>query len=108
VHAQASGEIRGAALGVLACCTRRLAYPSASFALTEPRMELPPGPVSAMTEHQRHAERMLDSLYYRIADATGREADEVRADFRASRVLSVAEAIGYGLLHDRLTRGPGA
>jgi len=101
VHAQASGEIRGAALGVLAACPRRLAYPNAAFALAEPRLEIG-GTVTAVTERQRQAERMLDSLYYRIAEATGREADEIRADARNGRTLTTAEAIGYGLIHDRV------
>ena len=100
VHAHASGEIRGAALGVLAACQRRLAYPNASFALSEPRLEFG-GTVTAVTERQRQTERMVDSLYYRIADATGREADEIRDDSRRGRTLSTAEAIGYGLIHSR-------
>jgi ATP-dependent Clp protease, protease subunit len=100
VHAHASGEIRGAALGVLAACERRLAYPNASFALSEPRLEFG-GTVTAVTERQRQTERMVDSLYYRIAEATGREADEVREDSRHGRTLTTAEAIGYGLIHSR-------
>ena len=101
VHAHASGEIRGAALGVLAACPRRLAYPNASFALSEPKLELG-GTVTAVTERQQQAERMLDSLYYRIAEATGRDADEVREDARRGRTFTTAEAIGYGLIHDRI------
>jgi ATP-dependent Clp protease, protease subunit len=105
VHAQASGELRGAAVGIIAACSRRLGYPNAVFALTEPRMEIG-GTVAAVSERRQQAERMLDSLYYRIAEATGREADEVRGDFRRARTLTVAEAIGYGLLHDRVSRPP--
>jgi ATP-dependent Clp protease, protease subunit len=101
VHAHASGEIHGAALGVLAACQRRLAYPNASFAFAEPRLEFG-GTVTAVTERQRHTERMVDSLYYRIAEATGRDADEVREDARRSRTLTTAEAIGYGLIHFRV------
>jgi ATP-dependent Clp protease, protease subunit len=101
VHAQAGGEISGAALGVLATCPRRLAYPNASFVLSEPRLEFG-GTVTAVTERQQQAERMLDSLYYRIAEATGREADEIRDDARRSRTLTTAEAIGYGLIHGRV------
>jgi ATP-dependent Clp protease protease subunit len=100
VHAYASGETHGAALGVLAACPRRLAYPNASFAMSEPRLEFG-GTVTAVTERQRQSERMVDSLYYRIAEATGREADEVREDSRRGRTLSTAEAIGYGLIHSR-------
>jgi ATP-dependent Clp protease protease subunit len=101
VHAHAGGETHGAALGVLAACPRRLAYPNASFAFAEPRLEFG-GTVTAVTERQRHAERMLDSLYYRIAEATGREADEIREDARRGRTLTTAEAIGYGLIQDRV------
>jgi ATP-dependent Clp protease protease subunit len=103
VTGQVSGEIRGAATGLLAACQRRLAYPSAVVALTEPRMELG-GTVRAVTERQQQAERMLDSLYYRLAEMTGRPADELREDFRRGRTLTVAEAIGYGFLDDRVTR----
>jgi len=101
VQAQAGGEVRGAALGMLAACPRRLAYPNALFAFAEPRLDIA-GTVTALTERQRHAQRMLDSLYYRIAEATGREPDEIREDFRQTRTLAAAEAIGYGLIHDRL------
>ena len=104
VHARVSGELRGPAIGVLAACSRRLAYPNASFAFTEPRLELG-GTVTTVTQRRQQAERMLDSLYYRIAEAAGREAEEVREDFRRGRTLTVAEAIGYCILHDRVARG---
>jgi ATP-dependent Clp protease protease subunit len=102
VHAQAGGEVRGAALGLLASCPRRLAYPNASFALAEPRLQFD-GTVTAVTERQQQAERMLDSLYYRISEATGREVDEIRDDARRGRTLTTAEAIGYGLIHGRVS-----
>jgi ATP-dependent protease ClpP protease subunit len=47
---------------------------------------------------------MTDSLYYRIAEATGQDAESVREDARRGRVFTVAEAIGYGLIHDRVAR----
>jgi ATP-dependent protease ClpP protease subunit len=40
VQAFASGETGGPALSVLASCPRRLAYPNASFTLSEPRLRL--------------------------------------------------------------------
>jgi ATP-dependent protease ClpP protease subunit/transcriptional regulator with XRE-family HTH domain len=104
VHARVSGELRGPAIVMLAACSRRLAYPNASLAFAEPRMEFG-GTATVVTERRQQAERMLDSLYYRIADAAGREADQVREDFRRGRTLTVAEAIGYGLLDDRVARG---
>jgi ATP-dependent Clp protease protease subunit len=100
VQAFASGETGGPALGVLASCPRRLAYPNASFTLSEPRMRFG-GTVTAVTAHEQQANRMTDSLFYRIAEATGRDAEDIREDARRCRVLTVAEAIGYGLIHDR-------
>ena len=47
---------------------------------------------------------MVDSLFYRLAEATGRDAEDIREDARHGRVLTVAEAIGYGLVHDRVAR----
>jgi ATP-dependent protease ClpP protease subunit len=60
--------------------------------------------VTAVTAREEQARRMTDSLYYRIAEAAGREADEVREDARRGRTLTVAEALGYGLIHDRVTK----
>ena len=103
VQAFVSGEIGGPALGVLASCPRRLAYPNASFTLSEPRLRFS-GTATAVTAHEQQARRMVDSLVYRIAEATGRDADDIREDARRGRVLTVAEAIGYGLIHDRAAK----
>jgi ATP-dependent Clp protease, protease subunit len=103
VRAFASGETGGPALGVLASCPRRLAYPNASFTLSEPRLRFG-GTVTAVSAREQQARRMTDSLYYRIAEATGRDAEDIRADARRGRVLTVAEAIGYGLIHERAAK----
>ncbi len=105
IHAFASGETGGAALGLLASCPRRLAYPNASFTLSEPRLRFG-GTVSAVSGYEQQARRMTDSLFFRIAEAAGRDAEDVREDARQGRVFTVAEAIGYGLIHDRATRRP--
>jgi ATP-dependent Clp protease protease subunit len=105
VHAFASGETGGPALGVLASCPRRLAYPNASFTLSEPRLRFT-GTATAVSAHEQQASRMVDSLFYRLAEATGRDAEEIREDARQGRVLTVAEAIGYGLVHERAVRRP--
>jgi ATP-dependent Clp protease protease subunit len=103
VQAFASGETGGPALGVLASCPRRLAYPNASFTLSEPRLRFA-GTATAVSAHEQQASRMVDSLFYRLAEATGRDAEGIREDARRGRVLTVAEAIGYGLVHDRAAR----
>jgi hypothetical protein len=41
---------------------------------------------------------MLDTLYYRLAEVTGREVDEIREDARGLRSLTTAQAIGYGVI----------
>jgi ATP-dependent Clp protease protease subunit len=105
VQAYASGETAGPALGVLASCPRRLAYPNASFTLSEPRMRFS-GTAAAVTAHEQQARRMVDTLFYRLAEATGRDAEEISEDARHGRILTVAEAIGYGLIHERATRRP--
>lgn len=103
VHAYASGETAGAALGVLASCPRRDAYPNATFTLAEPRLQFG-GTVTAVAAREQQARRMADSLYYRLAESTGREADEIREDARRGRNFTIAEAIGYGLIHERITK----
>ena len=105
-HAFASGETGGAALGLLASCPRRLAYPNASFTLSQPRVRFAAGTVTAVSSYEQQASRMIDSLFYRIAEAAGRPAEDVREDARRGLVLTAAEAIGYGLIHDRATRRP--
>jgi ATP-dependent protease ClpP protease subunit len=57
-----------------------------------------------VTAREQQARRMTDSLFYRIAEATGRDAEDIREDARRGRVLTVAEAIGYGLIHERAAR----
>jgi ATP-dependent Clp protease, protease subunit len=103
VQAFAGGDTGGPALGVLASCPRRLAYPNASFTLSEPRMRFA-GTATAVSAREQQVSRMADSLYYRIAEATGRDAEGIREDARHGRVLTVAEAIGYGLVHDRVAK----
>jgi len=60
--------------------------------------------VTAVTAREQQARRMVDSLFYRIAEATGRTADEVLQDARRGRTLTTAEAIGYGLIHERAAK----
>ncbi len=102
VHACVSGEINGPALGVLASCPRRSGYPNATFVLTEPRLHFG-GTVTALTAREQQMTRMLDTLYFRLADITGREVDEIREDARRGRTLTTGQAIGYGLIQRQET-----
>ncbi len=102
VHGCVSGEISGPALGVLACCTRRTGYPNASFTISEPRLEFG-GTASAVSAREQQVCRMLDTLYFRLAEVTGREVDQIREDARRGRCLTTAQAIGYGLIQGQET-----
>ena len=104
VHACVSGEINGPALGVLASCPRRSGYPNATFVLTEPRLHFG-GTVTAVTAREQQMTRMLDTLYFRLAEVTGREVDEIREDARRGRTLTTGQAIGYGLIQSQETGG---
>ena len=107
VHGYVSGEISGPALGVLVSCPRRTGYPNATFTLAEPRLEFG-GTVTAVTARQQQVTRMLDTLYYKLAEVTGREAGQIRVDSRRRRSLTTAQAIGYGLIQAQETAsGPG-
>jgi len=102
VSAYAGGRIQGPALGVLAASRHRWAYPNALFVLSEPQVSFD-GTVSAVAAREEQARVMLDELLARIAEVTGRELDEVRADARRDRLFSVAEAIAYGLVEGQAT-----
>jgi ATP-dependent Clp protease protease subunit len=102
VHGCVSGEISGPALGVLASCARRTGYPNAIFIFAEPRLELG-GTVTAVTAREQQMTRMLDTLYFRLAEVTGREVDQLREDARRGRSLTTAQAIGYGLIQAQET-----
>jgi ATP-dependent Clp protease, protease subunit len=103
VRAYAGGLLGGPALGVLAAATERRAYPNAVFMLSEPRLGFE-GSATSLSSQEEQVRTMLDALYLRLADVTGREVDEIRADARRGRYLTVDDAIGYGLIQE--TAGP--
>ncbi|MGD0607225.1 MAG: ATP-dependent Clp protease proteolytic subunit [Streptosporangiaceae bacterium] len=102
VHACVSGEISGPGLGVLASCPRRSGYPNAIFVLIEPKLTYH-GTVTAVTAQEQQLTRMVDTLYFRLAEVTGREVDQIRDDARRGRSLTTAQAIGYGLIQTQET-----
>jgi ATP-dependent Clp protease protease subunit len=97
VRACAGGQVSGPALGVIAAAAERRAYPNAVFLLSEPRLGFE-GSATSLSSREKQVRVMLDSLYQRLAEVTGREVDEIRADARRGRYLTVPEAISYGLI----------
>lgn len=104
VRARAGGRISGPALGVLAVCDDRRAYPNAVFALAEPRLDFD-GRASELAAREEQLRTTLDTLYHRLADVTGREVDQIRADARQERLLTVDQAVEYGLIQGRAQAG---
>jgi len=102
VTACAGGRIEGPALGILAACRHRQAYPNALFVLAEPQVSFD-GTVTALASREEQARVMLGELFGRIAEVTGRDVDQVRADARRERLFNVAEAIEYGFVEGRAT-----
>jgi ATP-dependent Clp protease, protease subunit len=104
VHARAGGQVSGPALGVLAVAPQRRAYPNAVFLLSEPQLGFE-GSATSLSSHEDQVRVMMDALYLRLAEVTGREVDEIRADARRGRYLTVDEAIGYGLIQGPASAG---
>jgi ATP-dependent Clp protease protease subunit len=100
VTGYAGGRIEGPALGILAACRHRRAYPNALFVLSEPRVSFD-GTVTALASREEQARIMLGDLFGRIAEVTGRDVDQVRADARRDKLFGVAEAIAYGLVESQ-------
>ena len=97
-----AGQLSGAALGVLAACPHRLAYPSAVLALAEPKLSLD-GTATEVSAQEEQVRAMLDSLYLRLAEVTGQEVDRIREDARQGRFFAVPDAVSYGLIEGAAT-----
>jgi ATP-dependent Clp protease, protease subunit len=98
VRAYAGGQVAGPAVGILAAASERRAYPNTVFMLSEPRLGFE-GSATSLSSREQQVRAMLDALYLRLASVTGREVDEIRADARRGRYLTVDDATGYGLIH---------
>jgi ATP-dependent protease ClpP protease subunit len=74
--------------------------------MSEPRVSFD-GPVTVVAAQEEQVRVMLAELYARIAEVTGHEVDEIRDDARRGRLLTVDQAIGYGLIEGLAeARGP--
>ncbi|WP_084962465.1 ClpP family protease [Thermoactinospora rubra] len=97
VDALVTGRLGGPPVALLAATTRRRSAPNAIFRLGEPRLTAA-GTADDVLAQQEQSRRMLDTIYFRLADLTGREVDELRDDAVKGRTLSAAEAVAYGLV----------
>jgi ATP-dependent Clp protease protease subunit len=100
VSAYVGGRLRGPALGLLALVRHRFAYPSALFVLSEPRMHFD-GTAASVASQEEQIRLMLGELLSRLAAVTGRDVEQIRSDFERQRLLTVNDAIDYGLIEGR-------
>jgi ATP-dependent Clp protease protease subunit len=98
VRGRVSGQLRGLpALGLLAACGDRRVYPNAVLVLAEPWADFG-GTVTELTAREEQLRAMADAVYLRLAEVTGREVDDIRADAGRRRLLTAEQAISYGLV----------
>jgi ATP-dependent Clp protease, protease subunit len=100
VSAYVAGHIRGPAVGLLALADHRYGYPTAVFVLSEPRLQFD-GTVAEVTAREQQARHMIGELAARLAAVAGRDVEQIRADLEHQRMLTVDEAIDYGLIEGR-------
>jgi ATP-dependent Clp protease protease subunit len=104
VHATAVGEVSGAALGVFCAAAQRTAFAHARFRLAEPKVSSPGGTADQVVAEAGRYLRDLEDLILRISEATGQTRSRVEDDLQASRVLTAAEAVDYGLVESIVKR----
>ncbi|GAA4210274.1 ATP-dependent Clp protease proteolytic subunit [Actinocatenispora rupis] len=102
VRAVALGTVGGAALGVYAAATERVAYPHARFVVSEPRVDRLAGTADQVTLAAGAHLRLLEDLAVRLAERTGRTRAQIERELSDRHEMSATEAVEYGLV-ERLT-----
>lgn len=103
VHAIATAEVSGSAIGIFAAAKRRLAFPHARFRLTEPKVDRVAGTADEVTAAAGRYLRALEDLVLRIVAASGQPRSRVEDDLAAGRILRAEEAVEYGLVEEIAT-----
>ena len=97
IRIRGQGLVAGPAIGVLAASDQRSASAHTTFRLSLPAVTLSgtPDQIAAQSEEHR---RLLWRFHARLAQATGRAAEDVADDMRRARSLDTREALDYGLI----------
>jgi ATP-dependent Clp protease, protease subunit len=98
VHAIATAEVGGAAVGVYAAAGRRVAFPHARFRLAEPKVTGIAGTADEVAAAAGRHLQALEDLVLRIAAACNQPRSRVEDDLAAGRLLSAEQAKEYGLV----------
>jgi len=97
VRVQCQGHVGGAAIGVAATAGHRTATPHTTFRLAAPAMQFS-GTPEQIAEHAARHRALLWRFQVRLANATGRPAEDVADDMRRGRYLDALEALDYRLI----------
>jgi ATP-dependent Clp protease protease subunit len=93
------GQVGGPAIGVVAAVDRRAAAPHTRFRLEQPTSQFSGTPEQIRTQSQQQ-QALLWRWYARLAQVTGRPAEEIAEDVRRGRSLDAREALEYGLIDE--------
>jgi len=98
VRAHCRGQVGGLAIGVVAAADERVASPHARFRLDQPTAQFS-GTPDHVALHSQQQKELLWRFQARLAEATGRPAEEIADDdMRRGRYLDAREALEYGLI----------
>ena len=99
VRIHGRGQVGGPALGLMAAGAHRSATPHTRFRLRQPTARLT-GTPDQIAAYSRQQQELLWRLHARLAQATGRPAEEIAEDMRRGRSLDAQEAREYGLIDE--------
>jgi ATP-dependent Clp protease protease subunit len=99
LRVQCRGEVGGPAIGVVAAADHRSAAPHARFRFSQPVAEFT-GTPDEVAGRSRQQQALLWQLHARLAQRTGRPAEEIAEDMRRGRYLDAGEALVYGLIDE--------
>jgi ATP-dependent Clp protease, protease subunit len=97
VRAHCRGQVSGPAVGVAAAASHCSAAPHTVFRLTAP-VETVTGTADEVGERSAQLRQLLWRFQARLANATGRPAEDIADDVRRGRHLDARQALDYGLI----------
>jgi len=99
VHLHCRGQVGGPVVGVLAAARRRSASPHTRFRLGQPNAQFFGSPDEIASQNRLHQD-LLWRLHARLAQVTGRPAEEIAGDMRSGRYVDARDALDYGLIDE--------
>jgi ATP-dependent Clp protease, protease subunit len=99
LRAHCRGQVGGPAIGVAAAADHRSASPHTRFRLFQPTAQFS-GTPDQIASRSRQQQELLWRLHARLAQLTGRPAEEIAEDMRRGRYLDAREALDYGLIDE--------